>query len=142
MKKPKQKKSNIFIIIILIVSLILLSIFIKLSNLNTKENLITNGNMMWKNVINETEFYSYKFLDDGSCKYSHYSKKKHFIENCTYVIENKKIKITMEDANKAQREYTWKIRMKPIVTNELKFKKFLELKNENKYYFNLETATY
>lgn len=127
--KPKQKSYAYIFVALLAVFLLGLSIFMRLTLLNSKENLYTEGSKMWANGT-DLEYQAYKIYEDGTCKYASIRETGRSIQECTYKLKGHKITFKFNDG--FERTYEWNIKCTITFDEELKLVNYLTL-NKEKY---------
>lgn len=125
--KPKQKSYAYIFVIILAVFLIGLSIFMRLTILNSKDNLYTEGSRMWVSGT-DSDYQAYKIYEDGSCKFGSFRGNKVSAQECKYTLNGHKITFKFEDG--ISRTYEWNIKCKISFEDEIKLVNYLTLNNE------------
>ena len=125
--KPKQKSYAYIFVIILAVFLIGLSIFMRLTILNSKDNLYTEGSRMWASGT-DSDYQAYKIYEDGNCKFGSFRGNKVSTQECKYTLNGHKITFKFEDG--ISRTYEWNIKCKISFEDEIKLVNYLALNNE------------
>lgn len=119
---PKKKTPIIIAAIITVIISLLGTIILKNNSINNEE---TFKNLFWSNQNETNDYFTYEFLEDDKCRYSHHTKDGKIIDDCTYQLNNKKITISYENGQKII--YKWKI---SYTIKNFKIKIMLNLNDE------------